>query len=80
MRLVEFSEQTCVIAKVQPEYLPLPAHRWHGDPEGRITCCWSLTWRERLQVLFTGRIWHQVLTFNRALQPQLLLVEKPDLR
>lgn len=76
MKLIEFPEQTVVIAKDQPQYLPLPAYRFN-DPEGRICCCWSLTWRDRLRVLFTGRIWHQVLTFNAPLQPQLLTVEKP---
>jgi hypothetical protein len=79
MDLIEFPEQTVVYAKDQPEYRPLPAHRHPHDPQGRITCCWRLTWRERLRVLFTGRIWHQILTFNTSLQPQLLLTEKPDM-
>lgn len=78
MELIEFPEQTTVYAKDQPEYRPLPAHHF-CDAEGRIACCWSLSWRERLQVLLTGRIWHQVLTFNRPLQPQLLTVEKPGM-
>lgn len=77
MKLVNFPEQTVVIAKDQPEYLPLPAHRFVNDPEGRIACCWKLTWRERLAVLLTGTIWHQVLTFNKPLQPQMLTTEKP---
>ena len=77
MKIVEFPEQTVVIAKDQPQYLPLPAHRHRNDPNGKITCCWSLSLLERLRVLFTGTIWHQVLTFGQPLQPQLLLVEKP---
>lgn len=79
MKLVEFPEQTVVIAKDQPEYLPLPAHRFAGDPQGRIACCWQLTWRERLAVLFVGKLWHQILTFNQPLQPQLLTTKKPDM-
>jgi len=79
MKLVNFPEQTVVIAKDQPEYLPLPAHRFANDPQGRIACCWRLTWRERLAVLLTGTIWHQVLTFNKPLQPQMLTTEKPDM-
>ena len=79
MNLIEFPEQTVVIAKDQPQYLPLPAYRWPNDPEGRIACCWQLTWRERFLVLIRGRLWHQVLTFNSALQPQLLTVEKPKM-
>lgn len=78
MKLVEFPEQTTLIAKDQPEYLALPALRF-GDLEGRIACCWSLSWRERLRVLFTGVVWHQVLTFNHPLQPQKLTVEKPKM-
>jgi hypothetical protein len=77
MKLIEFPEQTEVIAKNQPEYMPLPAHRFAEDPYGRIVCCWSLTWRERLAVLWRGVLWHEVLTFERPLQPQLLTVDKP---
>lgn len=79
MDLVEFPEQTLVIAKNQPQYRPLPAYRKPQDPEGRVICCWSLTWRERLRLLFTGRIWHHILTFNGPLQPQLLELDKPEM-
>lgn len=76
MNIVSFPEQTAVYGSRQREYRPLPAHL---APDGKVTCCWSLSWRERLQVLLTGRIWHQILTFHRPLQPQLLSVEKPKL-
>ena len=79
MDLIEFPEQTVVIAKDQPEYLPLPAHRFSDDPHGRIACCWRMTWRERLRVLWTGLVWHEVLTFGKALQPQRLSTQKPDM-
>lgn len=79
MELIDFPEQNTVFAKDQPEYRRLPAHRFNDD-DGRIACCWQLSWRERLRVLFTGRIWQQVLTFNNPLQPQLLTVEKPTMR
>jgi hypothetical protein len=79
MKLINFSEQTVIIARDQPEYLPLPAHRFKYDREGRIACCWSMTFRERLYVLWTGRLWHQVLTFGHPLQPQMLSVEKPEM-
>lgn len=32
-----------------------------------------------LAVLWRGTIWHQVLTFNQPLQPQLLSVDKPEM-
>lgn len=76
MTPIHFKGQTVVFAENQPEYLPLPAHI---DAEGRITCCWQLTWKERLQLLFGGKLWHQVLTFHSPLQPQLLLTERPVL-
>jgi hypothetical protein len=80
MKLIEFPEQTVVIAKDQPEYYGMPAHCFRANPEeGRIACCWRLSWWERLTLLATGRIWHQILTFNHPLQPQLLTVEKPDM-
>ena len=62
------------IAKDQPEYDPMPAH---VTPDGTVTCCWRLSLLERLQVLFTGRIWHQILTFRSHLQPQLLQTTRP---
>ena len=80
MKLVEFPEQTVVIAKDQPQYHPLPAYRYKDDPEGRIVCCWELTWKERFAVLFGGVLWHHILTFNHPLQPQLLTLDKPDFK
>lgn len=79
MVLIEFPEQTVVIAKDPPQYRPLPAHRF-GDAEGRIACCWKITFSARVKVLFTGKIWQQILTFNQPLQPQLLTVEKPEMK
>lgn len=78
MKLISFPEQTIVIAENQPEYLPFPAHHF-GDTEGRIAACWQLTWWERLHVLCSGKVWHQILTFNTPLQPQLLTVNKPEM-
>jgi hypothetical protein len=75
--LIHFPEVTHVIAKDQPQYNPLPAHRFPGEPEGRIAFCYRLNLRARLHVLFRGTIWHQVLTFNRSLQPQMLGTQKP---
>jgi hypothetical protein len=77
MKPIEFKEQNYVIAKDQPEYMPLPAYVEKQDPTGRMTFCWQLSWLERIQVLFTGCVWHQTLTFGNLLQPQLLSVQKP---
>ena len=64
-----------VFAKHQPEYLPLPAI---SNPEGRVTTRWCLSWRERLQALWGGNVWLQVLTFNHPLQPVKLMTEPPE--
>ena len=76
MKPIEFDGFNCTYAKDQPEYLPLPVLK---TAEGKVISCWALTWRERLRVLFMGRIWYSVLTFNSSLQPQLPSVRKPDL-
>ena len=76
MKIIEFPEQTILIAKDQPEYFPFPAFEAGGD-DGKIIGCWQLTFRERLKVLFTGKIWHYILTFNKPLQPQMLGVNYP---
>lgn len=75
MKLIEFPEQTVVVAKNQPQYIPLPAYI--SPDKNELVCCWSLSLIERLQLLFTGKIWHQVLIFNKPLQPQLLRITKP---
>lgn len=77
MKLIEFPEQTMVIAKNQPPYLPFPAYVDPQDPEGPVIGCWRLSLRERLKVLFTGRIWHCILTYRQPLQPQSLQTDRP---
>lgn len=75
MTPIEFDEQTTVLAKNQPEYQPLPVHVT-GDSTRTMTACWKLTWRERLNLLFTGRLWISQMTFGQPFQPQLPSVEK----
>jgi hypothetical protein len=79
MKLVEFPEVTTTFAKDQPQYRKLPAYRYQHDDEGRIVFCWKLSWKERFAVLFGGVLWHQVLTYNRPLQPQKLDIDKPHM-
>lgn len=79
MKCVEFKEQNVVFGKGHPEYLPLPAHKFRNSSSGQMVCCWGMSWKERLTVMFTGKIWHQVLTFHDPLQPQMLQVRKPDM-
>lgn len=74
MQPIEFQQQTVVFAKDQPEYLPLPAH---VSADSEVTSCWGMTWRERLRVLVTGRIYFTNLTFRGPLQPQRVSVHPP---
>ncbi len=76
MKLIEFKGQNTVIAKNQPPYAPLPAHRFE---DGRVVFCWKLTWKERIAVLIRGVLWHQVLTFKMPIQPQLITTDKPEI-
>ncbi len=70
----KFEQQNVTFAENQPEYLPLPAHR---SEDGTVISCWKLTLRERIKILFTGKLWFICLTFNQPLQPQLPSVDVP---
>jgi len=76
MKPIEFPEQTTVIAKDHPTYLPLPAH---VAADGEVVTCWRLSTWERLKVLWTGRLWLQILTFNNPIQPLNLTADYPFL-
>ncbi len=71
MKPIEFPEQSMIIAKDQPEYIPLPAHI---ADDGQVTSCWAFTFRERVRILFGAKLYWTQLTFGKGLQPV-----KPDL-
>jgi len=75
MKPIEFPGHNVVFAKDQPEYLPLPALRM---PDGMVITCWELSEDEKKQILETGKIYLQQLTFNQPLQPVLLMVDLAD--
>jgi len=75
MKPIDFSEQNVCYAVRQPEYLPLPAHR---TDDGLVISCWKLSWYERFKIIFTGKVWLSVLTFNSLLQPQRPSIHKPE--
>ena len=78
MKPVKFKQCNTNFAEHQDEYQTLPAHVDYIHPEGTVTSCWQLTWKERFIVLFRGQLWLQQLTFhNHVLQPQLILVKNP---
>ena len=73
MKPIEFPQRNKVWAKEQPPYLPLPAF---SDEQITVTR-WALTWRERIAVLFTGKLWLSQMNFGKALQPQRPSIESP---
>ena len=67
-----------VLAKDQPEYIPLPvAHVVYRDGVRSMISCYRITWRERLQILVRGKIWWEQLTFGGPLQPQKMYLSEP---
>lgn len=76
MRPVEFPGHNAVYAKDQPEYIPLPVYKSEGK-EGEVISCWQLTFKERLKLLFTGRIYWSQWTFHGPLQPQRPTLDNP---
>ena len=77
MKPVSFKYQNVVFAKDQPEYQPLPALKI-DSPEGEVVSCWGLSFRERMRVLFTGRIWVSLMSFNRPLTPSYLSTKRKE--
>jgi len=78
MKPVKFREQNCTYAENQPEYLPLPVYKDPG-PGGDVVSCWRLSFIERLRVIFTGKIWLVMLSFNKPLTPIRLSTKKSDI-
>lgn len=77
MKPVKFKGQNTVFAENQPEYTPLPALRLDTD-DGQVVTCWEMSFSERIRVLFTGRVWVSLLSFNKPLTPSFLSTKKTD--
>lgn len=76
MKPITFKESNVTYAKNQPPYLPLPA--WQKkDERGTVVCCWKADFLERLRILFTGRVYLSMLTFNKPLTPNRIYAENP---
>jgi len=77
MKPVEFKHQNIVFAKDQPEYMPLPALRI-DSPQGEVVSCWKMSFKERMKVLFFGRVWLSLMSFNKPLTPSYMSVNRKD--
>jgi len=78
MKPIKFKEQNVVFAEDQPEYLSLPALKIKSD-EGYVITCWKMSFLEKIKVLFTGKIWLCLLTFNKPLTPIKFSTKKKDI-
>jgi hypothetical protein len=74
MEFIEFTGQSCVAGKNQPEYQPLPVHM---SEDGRFTACCRLTPEEIFHIAQTGMVWFTVWT-GGSITPICVNVLKPD--
>lgn len=77
MKPIEFKDQNAIYAKDQPEYMPLPVLKIEG-PEGNVISCWKLSFKERVKVFFTGKVWLNLMSFNKPLTPSYMSVNRKD--
>ena len=75
MRPTKFKEHNVIYAKNQAEYQQLPALK--GE-DGTVISCWKLSWKEKIKLLITGKIWLAAMTFNNSLQPVFITTEKKE--
>lgn len=78
MKPTEFKGQNSVFAKDQPEYQPLPALKLDCET-GDVISCWNLSFKERVRVLFTGKIWVSLMMFKKPLTPSYLTTKRKEL-
>jgi hypothetical protein len=78
MKPIEFKHQNVIIAKDQPEYMPLPALRIDSI-QGEVVSCWKMGFKERIKVLFSGRVWLSIMSFNKPLSPSFMSVNRKDI-
>jgi hypothetical protein len=77
MQPKKFEGVNITYAENQSEYTPLPAFK-NQSPQGEVISCWSLSWKERLRILFKGEIWVAMMTFNKPLTPIYVTTKKDE--
>lgn len=77
MQAVEFPQQTHILAKDQPQYIPLPVHIDQTAPEIPMTCCFELSDDEVEEIVRTKKIWHNQWTFGQPFQPIRMTTKSP---
>lgn len=76
MKPINFKETNVTFAKDQKQYMPLVALKTEA---GEVVTCWEFSFAERLRVLFGGKLWLCISTFNKPLQPIFMTTEKNEI-
>ena len=77
MKSITFKEVNQIIGADSEGYKQLYVHKTK-DQFGDVTSCWKLSLFERIQVLFTGKVWLCQRTFNHDLVNSLITTEKDE--
>lgn len=73
---IKFKQCNRVYGEGQKDYIPLPALAIDDD-QGTVVTCWKPSFIERLQILFTGKLWLSMLNFHKPLTPVSLSSTQP---
>ena len=80
MEGIAFKEQTALLAAPRGQkgkVYDLPIKRiQYSDGTPAVISCWQASWKERLAILFTGRVWF--FCFGHTHPPILLKGEKTE--
>lgn len=77
MKPIKFKYQNTVYSKNQSEYQELPSLKL-DTAEGEVISCWKLSFKERIIVLITGKIWLSLMSFNNPLTPSFLSTKRKE--
>ena len=77
MKAVKFKHCNIAYAENQEEYETLHGLKLDSE-KGEFIFCMKLSFWERLRVLFLGRIWVSLLTFNSSLTPSFISTNRID--
>ena len=77
MKAVKFKGHNVVFAENQKEYNALPALDLNDDM-GSVVSCWKLSFKERVVILLTGKMWMNLCMFGQPLTPSYLSVKRKE--
>lgn len=77
MKPIPFKYQNIVYAENQPEYMPLPALKFDDDV-GTVVSCWKMSFKDRIRILLTGKVWLMLCSFNKPLTPSYIAANRKE--